>query len=38
VLQPRAYREALIEGQPDERPDLLKPSVVPYSGNHRGGG
>ncbi len=37
-LQPCAYREALVEGQPDERPDLLRASVVPDSGYHLSSG
>jgi len=37
-LQPGAYREALVEGQPNERPDLLWASVVPDSGYHLSGG
>jgi hypothetical protein len=37
-LQPGAYREALVESQLDERPDLLRASVVPDLGYHLSGG
>jgi len=37
-LQPSAYREALVESQPDERPDLLWASVVPNPGYYLSGG
>jgi len=37
-LQPGAYREALVEGQPDECPNLLWASVVPDPGYHLSGG
>jgi len=37
-LQPCAYREALVEGQPNERLDLLRASVVPDSGYHLSSG
>jgi hypothetical protein len=37
-LQPGAYQQALVEGQPDERLDLLWASVVPDISYHLSGG
>jgi hypothetical protein len=36
-LKPGANREALIEGQPDERPNLPRTGIVLDSGDHLGG-